>query len=51
MLGDSRPDANREAVGLRGIDGGNSTPDSIRFDMNATLRARRSSFAMIRVAP
>jgi hypothetical protein len=29
----------------------NSTPLSIRFEMKATLRASRSSFAMMRVAP
>jgi hypothetical protein len=37
MLGDGRQDVNRELVGFAGNRRRETTPDSIKFDMNARV--------------
>jgi hypothetical protein len=51
MLRDGRQDVDGEAGGLEKFAATKSTPLSVSLEMNATLRARRSSLATIRVAP
>ena len=50
MFGDGSEDVNGEFVRLRKVNSENSTLLSIRFATKATLRARRSSLAMTKVA-
>jgi hypothetical protein len=51
MFGDGRHDVDRETVPCGKSTASNSTFDSIKLEMKATLRAKRSSLAMISLAP
>jgi hypothetical protein len=50
VLGDGRQDVDQQGVACGLSQATNSMPASIRLETKATLRARRSSLAMMRVA-